>query len=400
MPTTISEKAKSVKSSSTLAITARAKELRLQGLDIVSFGAGEPDFPTPKNICEAAKKAIDDGFTRYTPASGIGDLKKAVSTKFRYFNRLNYEPKQIVISNGGKHSLMNAFEAILNPGDEVILPAPYWLSYPELIKLAGGKPVVVRCDKDNSYKITAEALKAAVTPATKAIVLNNPNNPTGAVYSEKELRDIGRIAVEEDFFIVSDEMYEALVYGEADHISIAALSPDIYQRTITVSGLSKSYAMTGWRIGYTGSSTEIARIMGSIQSHQTSNPCSISQAAAIEALNGPQNAMATMKKEFEKRNSYICERVNNIPCLSAVKPEGAFYLFVNCADLIGKKYKDREICSAADIADVLINDYLVAVIPCADFGFPDHMRLSYAISLNEISKGMDRIEQFVKDVLG
>ena len=239
-----------------------------------------------------------------------------------------------------------------------------------------------------------------MTPATKAIVLNNPNNPTGAVYSEKELRDIGRIAVEEDFFIVSDEMYEALVYGEADHISIAALSPDIYQRTITVSGLSKSYAMTGWRIGYTGSSTEIARIMGSIQSHQTSNPCSISQAAAIEALNGPQNAMATMKKEFEKRNSYICERVNNIPCLSAVKPEGAFYLFVNCAGLIGKKYKDREICSAADIADVLINDYLVAVIPCADFGFPDHMRLSYAISLNEISKGMDRIEQFVKDVLG
>lgn len=398
MPTTISDKAKSVKSSSTLAITARAKELRLQGNDIVSFGAGEPDFPTPQNICEAAKKAIDEGATRYTPAAGTAELRQAVSIKFRNFNYLNYEPKQVVISNGGKQSLMNAFEAILNPGDEVILPAPYWLSYPELIKLAGGIPKVVMCEKENQYKLTAKALRDAVTPRTKALVLNDPNNPTGAVYTAEELAAIGQIAVEKDFYIVADEMYEALVYGGAKHVSIASLSPEIYQRTITISGLSKSYAMTGWRIGYTGSNAEIAKLMGSIQSHQTSNPCSVSQAAAVEALNGPQNDVKNMLHEFGIRNKYICERVKAIPHLSAVEPQGAFYLFVDCSELVGKKYKGREITNAADIAEILINDYLVAVIPCADFGFPNHMRLSYAISQSDIAKGLDRIESFVKDI--
>ena len=380
MPTTISEKARKVKSSSTLAITARAKELRVQGYDIVSFGAGEPDFPTPKNICEAGKKAIDDGFTRYTPAAGTAELRKAVSTKFKYVNRLHYEPKQVVISNGGKQSLMNAFEAIINPGDEVILPAPYWLSYPELIKL------------------TAEALSAAVTPNTKALVLNDPNNPTGAVYTKNELSAIAQVVVEKDFYVIADEMYESLVYGDAKHVSIASLGAEIYQRTITVCGLSKSYAMTGWRIGYTGSNAEIAKLMGSIQSHQTSNPCSISQAAALEALTGPQNDVEAMLVEFGKRNRFICDCLSRIPHLSAIEPQGAFYLFVDCSELIGKAYKGKTITSAADIAEILINDFLVAVIPCADFGYPDHIRLSYAISQSDIAKGMERIGDFVKAV--
>lgn len=396
MPTTLSEKAKKVKSSSTLAITAKAKALRAEGKDVASFGAGEPDFPTPENICQAAHKAIDAGMTRYTPASGTGELKAAISRKFQTFNHLNYQPDQIVISNGGKHSLTNVFEAILNPEDEVIIPAPFWLSYPEIVRLAGGVPVTVTCRKENGYKLTAEELAAAVTPQTKALILNTPNNPTGAVYTAEELQALGEVAVKHDFFVVSDEMYENLFYAEGQHVSIGSLSPEIFAKTITVSGVSKSYAMTGWRIGYTGSSREIASLMGSIQSHQTSNPCSISQAAALEALNGPQDTVAAMNQAFQKRRQYIYSRVNAMPLLSAVEPQGAFYLFVDCSEVVGKTYQGKKIESAADMAAILIEDYLVAVVPCADFGFANHMRLSYAISQEEIAKGLDRIEAFLK----
>lgn len=396
MPTTLSEKAKKVKSSSTLAITAKAKALRAEGKDVVSFGAGEPDFPTPENICQAAHKAIDAGMTRYTPASGTGELKAAISRKFQTFNHLDYQPDQIVISNGGKHSLTNVFEAILNPGDEVIIPAPFWLSYPEIVRLADGVPVTVTCRKENGYKLTAQELLAAVTPRTKALILNTPNNPTGAVYTEAELRVLGEAAVEHDFFVVSDEMYENLFYAEGQHVSIGSLSPEIFAKTITVSGVSKSYAMTGWRIGYTGSSKEIASLIGSIQSHQTSNPCSISQAAALEALSGPQDTVAAMNQAFQKRRQYIYSRVNAMPLLSAVEPQGAFYLFVDCSQVVEKTYQGKKMESAADMADILIEDYLVAVVPCADFGFANHMRLSYAISQEEIAKGLDRIEAFVK----
>ncbi len=396
MPTTLSEKAKKVKNSSTLAITAKAKALRAEGKDVVSFGAGEPDFPTPENICEAAHRAIDAGMTRYTPASGTTELKEAISRKFREFNHLEYKPSQIVISNGGKHSLTNVFEAILNPGDEVIIPAPFWLTYPEIIRLADGVPVVVTCRKENGYKLTAEELEAAVTPKTKALVLNTPNNPTGAVYSAEELKALGDVAVKHDFFVVSDEMYENLFYAEGQHVSIGSLSPEIFERTITVSGVSKSYAMTGWRIGYTGSSQEIASLMGSIQSHQTSNPCSISQAAALEALNGPQDTVKTMNEAFMQRRHYIYNRVNSLPLLSAVEPQGAFYLFVDCSEVVGKTYRGKEIGNAADLAAILIEDYQVAVVPCTDFGFPNHLRLSYAISQEEIAKGLDRIESFLK----
>ncbi len=300
MPLTLSKKALAVRPSSTLAITAKAKELRAQGADVIGFGAGEPDFNTPENICGAAMDAIQAGQTRYTPASGLPALKQAICGKFRRFNQLEYSENQIVVSNGGKHSLTNIFEALLNPGDEVIVPAPYWLSYPEIIRLADGVPVFVFGGREQSYKVTAAQIEAACTPRTKALVLNSPGNPTGMVYTRRELEEIADVAVRKDIYVVSDEMYENLVY-DGEFVSIASLNGEIYRRTITCSGVSKSYAMTGWRIGYTGSSAELAQVMGSVQSHQTSNPNSIAQYAAMEALNGPQDAVAAMAAEFRKQ---------------------------------------------------------------------------------------------------
>lgn len=324
MSLSLSRKAASVKPSSTLAITAKAKALKAEGIDIVGFGAGEPDYNTPDNINEAAIRAIKEGFTKYTPASGTVELKKAVSDKFREFNGLNYEPNQIVISNGGKHSLTNIFEVLLNPGDEVIIPAPYWLTYPEIVKLADGVPVFLYGSKDNGYKVTAKQIREAVTDKTKALILNTPSNPTGMVYSEEELRAIAEIAVAKDFYVVADEMYEYLIYDGKKHVSIASLGEEIYKRTITCSGVSKSYAMTGWRIGYTGSGTEIAKMMGSVQSHQTSNPNSIAQKAALEALTGDQSALEEMRVEFDKRRKYMYERISAMPLLDLLEPEGAF----------------------------------------------------------------------------
>ena len=394
----LSKKAAAVKPSSTLAITAKAKELKAQGKDVVGFGAGEPDFNTPENICEAAIKAIKDGFTKYTPASGTNELKAAISKKFKEFNGLDYDTDQIVISNGGKHSLTNIFTALLNPGDEVIIPAPFWLSYPEIVKLAGGVPVIVTTTKEQNFKITAEDLAKAVTDKTKALVLNTPNNPTGMLYTEEELRAIAKVAVEKDFYVVADEMYEMLVYGEQKHISIASLGKDIYDRTITCSGLAKSYAMTGWRIGYTGSSKEIAKMMGSVQSHQTSNPNSIAQKAAVEALTGPQDSVKKMHAEFDKRRKYMYKRICDMDLLDALEPMGAFYVFVDGSAVFGKSYKGTKIESVPQMADILINEYNTAIVPCADFGFPDCFRLSYAISIEQIEKGLGRIEKFIGEL--
>lgn len=396
MALTLSRKAQAVKPSSTLAITAKAKELKAQGIDVVGFGAGEPDFNTPDNINQAAIKAIHDGFTKYTPASGIDELKEAICQKFERFNHLKYEKNQIVISNGGKHSLTNIFTAILNLEDEVIIPAPFWLSYPEIVKLAGGVPVVVNTTKEQAYKITAEQVEAACTDKTKAIVLNTPNNPTGMLYTEEELRAIADVVIKKDIYVVADEMYENLVYDGEEHISIASFNDEIYKRTITCSGVAKSYAMTGWRIGYTGSSVEIAKLMGSVQSHQTSNPNSIAQKATVEALNGPQDTVEAMNKEFDKRRKYMYQRVSKMSLLSCVEPKGAFYVFVDISKALEKSYKGEKIDTASKFAAILIEDYNVAVVPCADFGFPDHMRLSYAISLEQIEKGLDRIENFLK----
>lgn len=398
MSLTLSEKALAVKPSSTLAITAKAKELKEKGIDVVGFGAGEPDFNTPENICEAAIKAINEGFTKYTSASGINELKQAISDKFKKFNNIDYKPSQIVISNGGKHSLTNVFEAILNPGDEVIIPAPYWLSYPEIVKLAGGVPVFVRGEKEQGYKIDAAQLQAVTTEKTKAIILNTPSNPTGMIYSKSELKEIADYAIKNDVYVVADEMYEYLVYNGEKHVSIASFNEEIYKRTITVSGLAKSYSMTGWRIGYTGSSEEIAKLMSSIQSHQTSNPNSIAQKAAVEALTGDQSAVNMMLGEFDKRRKYMYDRFLEMPYVSVIEPLGAFYVFVDLSQLLDKTYKDEKIGSAARVASILINDYNVAVVPCADFGFDDHIRLSYAISVEQIDKGLTRIEKFLGDI--
>lgn len=395
MALTLSKKAQAVKPSSTLALTAKAKEMKANGIDVVGFGAGEPDFNTPDNICEAAIKALKDGFTKYTPASGTLELRKAICEKFKY-NNLNYEADQIVVSNGGKHSLTNVFSAILNPGDEVIIPAPYWLSYPEIVKLADGVPVYVRADKSQNYKITAQQLEAACTNKTKALILNSPNNPSGMVYTREELETLAEVVVKKDIYVVSDEMYEHLIYGDYEHISIASLNDEIFKRTITCNGVSKSYAMTGWRIGYTGSSKEIAKIMGSVQSHETSNPNSIAQKAALEALAGPQDFIETMKKEFEKRRDYMTERIADMKHISAVKPQGAFYVFIDISKTFDKTWNGQKINDVDNLAKILIEDYKVAVISCDDFGFNDHIRLSYAISLENIKKGLDRIEEFLE----
>lgn len=394
----LSIKASKVKPSSTLEITAKAKALKAEGIDIVGFGAGEPDFNTPSNICNAAKKAIDIGFTKYTPASGTTELKEAISEKFKKFNNLEYSQGQIVVSNGGKHSLTNVFQAILNPEDEVIIPVPYWLTYPEIVKLFDGKPVFVSTTKENGFKLDIESLEKSITSKTKALILNTPSNPTGMIYSRDELEKIAKIAIKYDFYVVSDEMYENLTYDGKRHISIASLGKEIYDRTITCSGMSKAYSMTGWRIGYTGSSEELAKVMGSIQSHQTSNPNSIAQYASVEALKGPTEELDNMILEFSKRKTYMYDRINSIKYLSMLKPEGAFYGFVDISEILGKKYEDIIINNVFDIAKILLNKFHVAVIPCVDFGAPNYIRLSYAISIETIKKGLDRIEEFINSL--
>lgn len=398
MALSLSRKAQAVKPSSTLAITAKAKELMSKGIDVVGFGAGEPDFNTPENICDAAIKAIHDGFTKYTPAEGTLELRKAVCDKFASFNHIQYEPGQIVVSNGGKHSLTNIFEAICNPGDEVIIPAPYWLSYPEIVKLADGVPVFIRGEKSNQYKVTAAQIEAVCTDKTKALILNSPSNPSGMIYTREELEAIAEVAVRKDFYVISDEMYEHLIY-EGEAISIASLNEEIYKRTITCSGVAKSYSMTGWRIGFTGSSNEIAKLMASVQSHQTSNPNSIAQKAAYEALVGPQDSVKKMHAEFKLRRDYMYERICSIKNISALKPQGAFYLFVDISQLLDKTYNGEKIGDVDKLAKILIEDFNVAVIPCGDFGFADHIRLSYAISMEQIKKGLDRIEALVNKLV-
>lgn len=398
MSLSLSKKAQAVKPSSTLGITAKVKELKAEGVDVVGFGAGEPDFNTPENICDAAIAAIKEGFTKYTPASGTNELKKAVCKKFEEFNHLHYEPAQIVISNGGKHSLSNIFDAILNQGDEVIIPGPYWLSYPEMVKLSDGIPVIVYGTKENEYKVTADQIEQAVTAKTKALVLNSPNNPTGMIYTRDELQKIADLAVKYDFYVVSDEMYEYLIYGDEKHISIASLGEEIYKRTLTCSGLSKSYAMTGWRIGYVGAPLQIAKLMGAIQSHATSNPNSIAQKAAYEALTGQQETVAAMCEEFNKRRIYMFERLSKMPHIQIFEPRGAFYAFVDISELLEMSYKGTPVSDGQNLAQILLSDYHVAVVPCDDFGYPNHVRLSYAISQEQIEKGLDRIENFIIDL--
>ena len=395
----LSKRAKEIKPSSTLAISAKAAQLKSEGLDIVGFGVGEPDFDTPKHIREAAIQAINEGFTRYTPAAGIVELRKAVCEKLKKDNGLSYDYTQIVISNGAKHSLMNTFMAVLNEGDEVIIPAPFWLSYSEMVKIAGGVPVIVHTKKENNFMLSKEELESAYTSKTKALVLTSPSNPTGMISTKEDLQMIADFAVEKDIIVVSDEIYEKLIYNEnKKHISIASLNDEIFKRTVVINGVSKSYAMTGWRIGFAAAPLEIAKLMSSLQSHMASNPNSIAQKATLAALTGSQDCVEEMRKEFKKRCDYIYEREEAIPNISALKPEGAFYLFIDVSGLYGKKYEGTEIHSAADLAALLIEKKFVAVVPCADFGMEDYIRISYAASMETIKKGMDRIEEFVKQL--
>lgn len=392
----LSRKGQQISASVTLAITAKAKKLKDEGVDIISFGAGEPDFNTPKNIQEAAFNAIKNGLTRYTPASGIGELKTAICQKLKDDNGLTYSASQIVISNGAKHSLYNALVAICNPGDEVIVPNPYWVSYPELVKLADGVPVLVETPEEENFKYTKEKLEKAITEKTKAIILNSPNNPTGVVYSKAEMMMIADLAEKHDFIIISDEIYEKLIYGDTKHFSIAALSDSIKDRTIVINGMSKAYAMTGWRIGYTASNEKIAKIMANVQSHATSNPNSVAQYASVEALNGPQEDVIAMKVEFEKRRDYMVNRINSINNISCKKPDGAFYVMVNISKLKGKTLHGFEINSSVDLCNALIEKANVAAIPGSAFGADDFIRLSYATSMSNIEKGLNRIEEFLK----
>lgn len=395
----LSKKAKNIKPSSTLAVTAKAKKMKAEGIDVVGFGAGEPDFDTPEHIKEAAIQAISDGFTKYTPASGTDELKKAICEKFKKENGLDYAPNQIVISNGAKHSLTNVFMAILNAGDEVIIPGPYWLSYPEMVRLADGVPVIVHGRKEKDYKVTAEDLEKYLSNKTKAIVINSPNNPTGVVYSKDELKEIADFAVKHDLYVISDEIYEKLIYDGLEHVSIASFNEEIYKRTIVINGVSKSYAMTGWRIGYLAAVPEVAKAISNLQSHATSNPNSIAQKATVAALTGPQDCVEKMRIEFEKRRNYMLERLSKISSFSVVKPQGAFYVFIDISQLVvGKQFAGKSIENADVFSDILLESEKVAVVSCTDFGYPSCIRLSYAISLENIQKGLDRIENFVNQL--
>lgn len=391
----LSTKALSISPSSTLAIDAKAKKMKADGIDVIGFGAGEPDFDTPNHIKEAAIKAINDGFTKYTPASGTLELKQAVCKKFEKDNGLIYTPSNIVISNGAKHSLVNAFQAICNVGDEVIIPAPYWVSYPEMVKLADGVPVVLNTTEESGFKFTIDQLEAAITPKTRAIVINSPSNPTGMVYSKEELQAIADLAVKKEIYVISDEIYEKLIYDGYEHVSIASFNDKIKDLTIVVNGMAKSYSMTGWRIGYTASNAKIAEIMGNVQSHATSNPNSIAQKAAEAALNGPQDEVTMMVGEFIKRRDYMVERINSIPGLSCIKPNGAFYVMMNISKIIGKELYGKKINGSDDFANILLEKANVALVPGSGFGTDIHVRLSYATSIKNITEGLNRIEKFL-----
>lgn len=392
----LSRKAQAIEASLTLAITAKAKEMKEKGIDVISFSAGEPDFNTPKNIINAAIKAMEDGNTKYTSVNGILQLREAICKKFKDDNGLEYNPSQIVVSTGAKQSLANTFLAILNPGDEVIVSTPYWVSYPELIKLADGKPVFVEGDEKSNYKFTKENLEKAVTAKTKAIVLNTPNNPTGTIYNKEELEVIADFAKKYNIIIISDEMYEKLIYDNENHISIASLSKDAYERTIVINGLSKSYAMTGWRIGYCAASEKIAKLMISIQSHVTSNVCSITQYAALEALSGPQDEITKMINEFEKRRNYMINRIESIDNLSIVKPKGAFYIMINIENCLGKEINGKILNDSMEFCASLLENEKLAVIPGKAFGLNNYIRVSYATSMEAIKEGLNRIESFIK----
>lgn len=394
----LSKRSLQIKPSKTLALLEAANKMDSAGDDVIVFVTGEPDFYTFDNVKEAAINAINDNFTKYTPGAGIIELRKAVCEKLKRENNLDYDYDQIVISNGSKQALLNTFMAILDYGDEVIIPSPYWLSYPEIVKFAGGEPVILKTEKENCFKVTRELLETVLSDKTKAVIINSPCNPSGMVYSVKELQEVADFAKEHDIFIVSDELYEKFIYSsKLAHTSIASLGEDAHNRTIVVNGVSKSYAMTGWRVGYSACAKEISAVIANIQNHTTSNVNSIAQKAALAALTGSQKNVIDMVTEFKHRRDYIAQRVSDIPLLSSLLPKGAFYLFVDISKMCGMEAFGVKINNADDVSKILLERYKIAVVPCESFGFENYIRLSYAIPMEYIVNGIDRIEKFVKE---
>ncbi len=394
----LSERSHKIKPSPTLSIDAKAKALKAKGVDIVNFGVGEPDFDTPDNIKEAAIKAIKDGFTKYTPVSGIDALKDAIIEKFKKDNNLDYNREEIIVSCGAKHSLYNVAQALFSPGDEVLIPSPYWVTYPEQVVLNDAIPVFVKTYESDSFMLDPESIESNITKKTKAIILNSPSNPTGLIYDKRNLEQIAEIILKYNIYIISDEIYEKLTYDGVKHVSIASLDASIKKRTIVINGLSKSYAMTGWRIGFAAGPKEIIKVMTDIQSQSTSNPTSISQKAAIEALRGPQDFIKTMLDEFDKRRKFLVSELNSIDGITCINPTGAFYVFPNVSSFYGKRTSNFEISSSRDIAMYLLEKANVALVHGEAFGDDNHLRLSYATSMGEIKKGVERIKEALKQL--
>lgn len=393
----LSSVASNVQASTTMALDTLYKEMKANGVDVIGFAAGEPDFPTPDHIKLAAMEAIMNNQTRYTPASGTVDLKIAICDRLKEDLGLDYDPTQIVCSSGAKHCVYIALQVLVDPGDEVIVPAPYWVSYVELVKMVGGVPVPVLATEEEHFKLTPEKLEAAITPKTKCLMLNNPSNPTGMLYTRDELKALADVCVKHDLYVLSDEIYYKLVYDGRKFFSLASLGEEIKKRTIIINGVSKSYAMTGWRLGYLACDATIAKAAANYLSHSTGNPCSITQVAAAAALEADQQTAEEMRKAFEERRNYLVERINAIPGLSCLKPEGAFYVMLNIKQMLGKTIHGHVINSADDFSDAFLKEGLVCLVPCTGFGIDGFLRWSYAASMKNIKKGLIRLERFLAD---
>lgn len=391
----LSDRAAKIKPSPTLSMDAKAKAMKAGGLDIVNFGVGEPDFDTPDNIKEAAIRAIKDGFTKYTPVGGIEELKDAIIEKFVADNNLRYKPEEIIVSCGAKHSLYNIAQALLSPGDEVLIPAPYWVSYPDQVLLNDATPVFIRTFEADSFMVKPEALASSITRRTKALILNSPSNPTGLTYDRVTLEKIAEIILKHDLLVISDEIYEKLTYDNFTHVSIASIDEAVRAKTIVVNGLSKSYAMTGWRIGFAAGPSEVIKAMTTIQSQSTSNPTSIAQKAAVEALKGPQDCIQIMRAEFDRRRKFLVSELNSVPGMRCLTPTGAFYAFPDTSALYGKSVDGKAISSSSDLALYLLEEAMVGLVHGGAFGDDGHIRLSYATSVEEIKKGVGRIKEAV-----
>ncbi len=390
----LSSKIKKIQPSATLSITAKAKQLKAQGIKVIAFAAGEPDFDTPQLVKQKTKEALDKGLTKYTPTAGIPELRQAICEKLKKENNLEYTPEEIIVCCGAKHAIFNAVMALVDDDDEVLLPAPYWVSYPEMVNFAGGKIVTIPTNQQTNFKLTKELLEKYITPKTKLLILNYPSNPTGMTYTKEELKDIAEVLVKHQIYCISDEIYEKLTY-ELPHISIASLSPEIKKLTIVINGLSKSHSMTGWRVGYACGEKEIIKAMNNLQDHSTSNITSFVQYACVDAIKCCNEDVQNMVSEFKKRRDYIVEEINKIPGLSTIKPQGAFYVWVNISQLKGKKYKNEEITNSLKLAELLLTEAKVAVIPGCAFGDDNYIRLSYATSIEDIKEGIKNIKEFV-----